>query len=192
MPRPRKSGSQTSATRRTRSSLVTAGEDFLASTMPPQTVVESSKPKTEARKKRIPLGVPRMKLNAEQRPGYVRRWINDRPGRLHDAQLGGYEFVTSETSVGQDEATRASQMDSRVSRVVGTHEDGKPMIGYLMEIKKEFYDEDQEARDKRIDESERTIFRGKKTRNTNADTDGLYSPGGSSLESNVYQRRPSE
>lgn len=145
----------------------------------------------EGRKKRVPLGVPRMKLNTKPIPGYVTRWVCDRPGRLQAAQEGGYEFVREEMEVGQDSATRATSTDSRISRVVGTHKDESTMKAYLMKIKKEWYDEDQEAKAKRIADGEKAIFRGKE-RNMAADQHGMYDPGGSEITSNTYQKRPAD
>lgn len=115
------------------------------------------------RKERVPLGIPRMKLQAPSRPGYRRRWICDRPGRIEDAIRGGYQFVTKETLGGPDvpvDLTERESVDSRVSRVVGVHEDNRPMVAYLMEIPEELYEEDQARKQAKVDEKEAALRRG--------------------------------
>lgn len=118
--------------------------------------------KKAARKERVPLGQHRMKLKTETRDGYVRRWINDKPGRLDDAVAGGYEFVTDpkvKVGEGQD-ASQTPGVGSAVSRIVGTHEDGSPLRAYLMEIPQNVYDEDQAAKAESVDERENALRRG--------------------------------
>lgn len=109
------------------------------------------------RQARVPLGVPRLKLQFPERPGYVRRVIADRPGRLEDALRGGWTFVTEDDN--SDDL--AVGLDSRVSRVIGRHPDGTPMRGYLMEIPKELYDADQAAKMKWLDEVEAAMREGR-------------------------------
>ena len=113
---------------------------------------------------RVPFGGPRLKLQLSNEDaqrfvtrGFVPRWINDQDGRLARAMSGGYNYVKPENagSLGQGalHAGNTSQ-DSRVSKVVSR---GEPVItSYLMEIKKEYYDEDQalkETRNAKVDEA---------------------------------------
>lgn len=105
----------------------------------------------EGRKVRVPVGVQRMKMSAPERKGYVRRWVNDEmDGRVNRFKEGGYEFVEDATmQIGdQNIGNENRNLGSRVSRVVGTQPNGEPKLAYLMEIKKEFYDEDQLAKEK--------------------------------------------
>lgn len=113
------------------------------------------------RKKRVPLGVPRTKLTAPERPGYKRRWINDDgKGRLQHARNGGYTFVEDPNlQVGQDGG--GDKTDSRVSRVVGRRDDGQPLRAYLMEIPSELYKEDQASKQAALDEMDRAIRKGR-------------------------------
>lgn len=97
------------------------------------------------RRERIPLGVPRSRMAADTRPGYVRRWVNDTPGRIAAAEKAGYEHVT--------------EGDQKRSINAGVNEDGSVMRAHLMEIPKEFYDEDQAAKQKPIDEFEEQLRR---------------------------------
>lgn len=124
------------------------------------------------RSKRVPLGVPRMKMNAPQRPGYVRRWVNDDVGRLDAAQQGGYEFVTGEST---SEGGATDGMGTKISRVVGSRDNGQPITAYLMEIKQEWYDEDQQAKNRKIDENEAAIKVGSDSQGKPG-VDGRYIP----------------
>lgn len=114
---------------------------------------------SQARKERVPLGVPRAKLKTPQRPGYRRRWINDTPGRLQAAQEGGYTFVDDpDLRVGEDGG--GDKPDSRVSRIVGRAEGGKPLRAFLMEIPSELYKKDQASKQAALDEVDRAIRKG--------------------------------
>lgn len=115
----------------------------------------------EGRKARIPVGVPRSKLAVPEIRGYQLRWFNDLEGRIQQAQAGGYEFVE------QDEAPTFGNPDvdnvnrdlgARVSRVV---DKSTGMKAYLMKIKKEYYEEDQQAKQAIIDETDRQIRKGR-------------------------------
>ena len=129
------------------------------------------------RKKRVPFGVPRMKLKTDQVPGKVRRWINDDVDRLGSAHEGGYEFVehAQSGSAGSADITIRDGMDSRVSKVVGTKADGSPLRAYLMEIDEDWYKEDQEAKQSRVDKTEEALRRGTDETGTPG-RDGRYIP----------------
>lgn len=118
----------------------------------------------ELRKQRIPAGVPTPNLDYPQREGYVRRVICDRHGRLEKMHRGGWRFVTENNLGGEHlgslKAGTREGVDSRVSQVVGSHKDGKPMTGFLMEIPTELYDEDQMAKAEHLDDLEGTLTAG--------------------------------
>ncbi len=86
----------------------------------------------------------------EKDPNYEYRFVNDTGSRIHNFQQAGYELVTG------DDLTVG---DSRI-RDVGDLGTGKRVISndgttsYLMRIKKEWYQEDQEAKAKLLDEQE--------------------------------------
>jgi hypothetical protein len=126
-----------------------------------QTAGETPRKAADARKERVPLGVPRSRLTVPQRAGYKRRWINDDgKGRLQQALEGGYTFVEDpKLQVGQDKL--ADRPDSRVSRIVGRGENGKPLRAFLMEIPSELYQEDQRAKQRALDEVDRAIRKGR-------------------------------
>lgn len=127
-----------------------------------------SKEKKEERKKRVPLGMTRLKLQFPNRRGFVRRIINEIPGRLEAALEGGWQYVTTgtldiESTDGKEplEAVNVREgVDSRVSRVVGRNVDGSALRGYLMEIPEETYNADQEAKQSTVDFMESGIKQG--------------------------------
>ena len=126
---------------------------------------KNNEPKTiSKRKERVPLGILRQKLRAEQREGFSRRWINDKPGRLDDAVSAGYSFVSDPDDglkIGDgNDASQIGGVGTVISRTVGVHEGGRPMRAYLMEIDQETYDEDQEEKTRQVDEKEDSIRRG--------------------------------
>ena len=114
------------------------------------------------RKARVPIGSHRMKLKADTREGYIRRWVNDTPGRLDMFREAGYEHVTDpKLVVGEgDDINQRPGIDSMVSRAVGIREDNQPLRAYLMEIPEEFYKEDQESKMAQVEEREEALRRG--------------------------------
>ena len=107
--------------------------------------------KSRKQQERIPFGVPRKKLslNARSIPGYVCRFINDDESRLMAALDGGYQFVYEDELGIEDrrkELGTTDQTDGRVCRLVGKKENGNPQFAYLMKIKEELYEEDQQMK----------------------------------------------
>ena len=107
----------------------------------------------EITRQRVPIGGQRHKLqiseadekNCEHR-GVVPRWLNDAKGRIQAAIAGGYKFCDP-----QDYQSMAgfiavegdnTDMGSKISKTV----DRNGTKAYLMEIRKEFYKEDQQAK----------------------------------------------
>lgn len=122
---------------------------------------EKTNVKAAARSKRVPLGVPRSKLTVPKRAGFERRWVNeDGKGRLQHALEGGYTHVVDPNLVvGEDGG--GDKTDSRVSRIVGRAEGGKPLRAFLMEIPSEMYKEDQASKQAELDEVDRAIRKGR-------------------------------
>jgi hypothetical protein len=111
---------------------------------------------------RIPLGTPNAKLSAPKRAGYVRRWINDMNGRIQAAERAGYAKV--------------EEKGVECVRRVGTLEGGHPLNAHLMEIRQEFYDEDQRAKQARVDEVDAVIKGGKPQGVAPEDQSRFYTP----------------
>ncbi len=120
------------------------------------------------RRKRIPLGVPQLKLSAPKRAGFHRHWLNDTGGRIQAAEQAGYSFVENEQA--SEEEGRARYL----SRVVGVKEDGSPMTAYLMEIRQDWYDEDQAEKQNQITAKESEIRRGRDPASAQDGQDKFY------------------
>jgi hypothetical protein len=101
------------------------------------------------RKARTPFGMYRTKLNAEQRPGFKRRWFNDDQGRIQRAEEAGYVVV-------MDDVTKKPR-----TQVAGNHKNGEVMFAVLMEIPEEFWNEDFEAKQESLNEVDRSIMMGR-------------------------------
>ena len=134
--------------------------------------------KVSERKERVPLGSMRKKLSIPEGlipPHKVGRWVNDTPGRLQIAQEGGYVFVDDPLAkVGDGSENQRDSLSTKVRRIVGKHEDGSPMMAYLMVIEKRFYDADQKAKNKELDEVDKAIKEGGIAGQVG--TDGRYVP----------------
>jgi hypothetical protein len=85
-------------------------------------------------------------------PDFVYRVVNDKAGRIERMQEIGYEFVESDEQLGDYRVAEGSKMGRAVSKPVGGG-----VNGYLMRIKKEFYEEDRIEKDKRIDAVESAL-----------------------------------
>lgn len=118
----------------------------------------------ENRTRRTPINGTRNRLNVRgQEPGYVYRIVNDIDDRISTFQEMGYEIVTDKTvSVGDKRIANPTQEGSPVTVSVG-----QGITGYLMRQKKEWYDEDQAAKQKQVDDLEKSMKREK-------DDEGFY------------------
>lgn len=108
---------------------------------------------TAKRRRRASVGGFTMKLDAEPRSGFVRRWVNGDPSRLHEAAQLGYDFVTDRAGEG---ASRTDGPGSRISRHAGKDPNGAGMQTFLMECTQEDYDRgvaEKEAQRKPFDEA---------------------------------------
>lgn len=112
--------------------------------------VERKSQKSEGKRKRIPFGAHRSKLQVEDKiDGYVLRWFNDVDGRVQRALNGGWEPVHHKEvpRLGEGELHGDnSDLNSGVSKVVSR---GKSDVirAKLMKIKEEWYNEDQETKE---------------------------------------------
>lgn len=108
------------------------------------------------RRKRVPVGGARYKLQLSQedqkefiKRGMVPRWFNDEGGRISAAKAGGWNFVKPEHAMSLGDGALhggSTDLGGKVSKIVNR---GEPVItAYLMEIPKEFWDEDQASKEK--------------------------------------------
>jgi hypothetical protein len=121
---------------------------------PQEVVAQPEKPVVRERKKRIPVGGARDILTVNGKdPNYEYRWVVDSPGRIQRFNDGGWEVVnTGDHEVGQRTVDRESKVGSAVTKASG---DGRTLV--LMRILKEWYDEDQKAKQERLDAMESSM-----------------------------------
>jgi hypothetical protein len=101
------------------------------------------------RNKRIPIGTGNV-LTAEQRPGFVRRFVNDQDGRVERFKDAGYTPVLDQSAdTSAQGAGKPSLLGNVVRKSVGG---GRHAV--LMEIPQEWYDEDQELKQREVDAKE--------------------------------------
>lgn len=112
-----------------------------------QTAAEASSGPIGPRIDRKPFGTQTPKLPSRPRPGYVQRIFNDEPGRIDRAKVAGYTMV-----LGTD--------GKPITHIVDKRYDGGGLVGYLMEIPEQFYNEDFAAKMEALDETDRAIYGG--------------------------------
>lgn len=105
------------------------------------------------RRRRAATGGFHLRLKTPEREGYHRRWFNDEPGRLANAEELAYDFV-------RDPATQSDSPDSRVRKHVGIGQGGQPLYAYLMETPIEEYRAGQAEKEEAHASFEAAIRRG--------------------------------
>lgn len=124
------------------------------------------------RRKRIPLdGLERSILTVEGKDdNYHYCWVNDYKRNIKNYLDAGYEFVDHDVTVGDEKVNTSEVQDGRVSRAVGfDKQTQKPLIAFLMRIRRDWYEEDMAAYNKQLDDQEAIIKRG-----LNQHEDGQY------------------
>ena len=117
-------------------------------------------------KTRVPVASNRAPLTYKglDRENFEPRFVLDRDDRIAMFLEAGYEFVKPNgSSVGDKTVESSSGLDSRVSKSSG----GRKL--YLMQLPKKFYNEDQLAKQKVVDEIENGMRRSKADRDSAAD-----------------------
>lgn len=116
-------------------------------------------------RRRIPLSVPRRKLEASPIPGFVLYWFKE--SNIEIALQAGYDFVDNrEVLLSQSvesnstDASGNTDLGSRVSVVGGISERGMPERLVLMKIREEWWREDRELLDSENAKVIQTIFGG--------------------------------
>lgn len=112
--------------------------------------------KVENKRKRVPLST-RNVLTAPQKPGFVRRFVNDEPDRIQMFKDAGYTVVDENLPVGDPKLGQASNLGRMTNPSVGG---GKKAV--LMEISQEYYDEDQAVKAAKIKKVEDEMKRNTK------------------------------
>lgn len=109
--------------------------------------------------------------------GYHTHIFNDTPGRIEQALRVGYEFVTPDEVGGTatNVVSRNTDIGDKVRFLVGTDGDA-PQYAYLMKIKQEFYEEDQDKLQAKNDLTDEAIRGGTMNKPGNS-TEGFYDAG---------------
>jgi len=125
----------------------------------PTVVVRSRDEIVKSRPKRVPIHEQRDKLSTTQKPGFVRRWVNDVVGRLEKFDRAGWVPVDrNDVDVNHGEVAGSNtHLGSGVSKDVGRTRAGDGTQAVLMEIPIELYEEDQAAKQRIVDESDRAM-----------------------------------
>ena len=129
-----------------------------------------SEVRRESKTPRVPFGGFRQKLqlsdldmkDAEKR-GMVMRWFNNDSGRIEQALGAGYNFVDPmyAPSLGAGALFRDNSDPESQSRVSVVVSKGEPVVrAYLMEIRKEYYQEDQAAKEKHNQKVDEALAQG--------------------------------
>src|SRR5690606_15043062 len=95
---------------------------------------------------------------------YYARWFNDQDGRLERAAEAGYEYVTPDevAGVGDREVHSGNtDLNSMVSRVVGRTDNNHPIRAFLMKIRRDWYEEDQQEKQQQNDLVDEAIRAGR-------------------------------
>ena len=110
------------------------------------------------RPNRVPVAESRNRLTVEGKidtVNFVQRWVNDTDDRIPRFVAGGYEFVNNDgISVGDSTVDYKTTTDTSIVRK-GV---GGGKVAYLMQIPREFYDEDQAKKQTQVDEIEETMI----------------------------------
>ena len=115
---------------------------------------DKSKSKTsEQTRKRIPLGTRNI-LTAPKKPGFVRRFVNDKGDRIQAFKDAGWAAAEMSEQIGDDKAGRATSIGSSATPSVGG---GQRAV--LMEIPEKYYKEDRAASQAKITKVEQEIKR---------------------------------
>lgn len=112
------------------------------------------------RRERVPFSTNRRRLALHKElDGLITRWFNDLDDRLQRAEDAGYQYVHRK-EIGQvgdkDISNGNTDVNSRVSRVVGRQPTGQPIRAYLMKIRKDWYEADQAKKEEvnaRVDDA---------------------------------------
>lgn len=98
---------------------------------------------------RRPFGLNENKFEFPERPGFHNHIFNDSPGRIERAKEAGYAHVLDRDG-------------KPVKLIVDKGNDGHGMNGYLMEIPREWYEEDMGRIQAESDKVDQAILRGRR------------------------------
>lgn len=115
--------------------------------------------------KRTPLA-ERNLIKAESKKGFIRRWVNDTPGRVQDMVNAGYDLVPSdESKMKQDASLSLDDGTWKTRSMGGGHK------AFLMEVPEEIFFEDQRLKEEKVRGTENSLMEDIK------DMSGVYGEG---------------
>jgi hypothetical protein len=122
-------------------------------------VNENKKTAAVSQAMRIPVGGSRNVTAVNDTPdGYVDRWVNDKPGRIDKFKRAGYENVQA-ADIGDSGVDATHAQAGVVSR-----EMGQGITAYLMRQRKDYFKDDQKAKQLAVDATEDSIRRDVKNK----------------------------
>lgn len=119
--------------------------------LPEEALAEAAAP--TRRRKRADVNGQHLKLAFPEKKGFMRRWVNDKPGRVAMFEELAYDHV-------RDPSIKSDGTDGRIRRLVGTTEGGAPQYAYLMETPLEEYQHGVDEKEESRAAFEATINRG--------------------------------
>ena len=120
---------------------------------------------------RIRLGVNEDLLDREN---FTYRWVNDTAGRLDALTVRDDWDIVREPGIKDDSNSEGAP----VRQLVGTKEDGTGLYAYLCKKPLDYHKEDRAKKNKRLDELEGQIMRGKHRDGASTDDANVYVPSG--------------
>lgn len=115
----------------------------------------TEKSRAIGRPKRVPLHAQRVLDVDNKDPNFEYRVVNELPGRIDKFLKAGWETVSGDVSTSDAGRVQdASQLGSVTRRVVNKSARADAQTAILMRIPKEYYDEDQLAKQRQVDEKE--------------------------------------
>ena len=105
------------------------------------------------RTRRTPVGQRNVLTVTGKDPNYVYRIVNDSGDRIQEFLEAGYEMVEAGSVRVGDKRVNTASAEGSVSQISV----GQGQKAFVMRIKKEWYEEDQEAKQVRVDQLEATI-----------------------------------
>lgn len=111
-------------------------------------------------------------LSELKRRGLHPHWVNDQGDRIQAATEAGYQFVDADVKVGDERVAEPGKIGSAVCKSVGGG-----TKAYLMVTREEYYQEDRQALDRKVDESEAAMRKPRKINAPGADGMKVYGQG---------------
>lgn len=92
-------------------------------------------------------------ISGDKDPNFQYRFVNDVGSRIHQMKEAGYELVTDDEMVVGESRVSDPTAQGSAKRVI--NKDGT--VSFLMKQKKDWYEEDQKAKQAQVDELENSM-----------------------------------